>query len=172
MPDLYARGDYDLAGFCVGVVERARLIDGTRDLARATWCWASASSGLHSNGYSLVRKIVFDIAGLSVDDHVDELRRRPSARRCSTPTRLYVRPVRQRADPLHGEAVVHGIAHITGGGLQENLERILPDGMSRRDRRGQLAHPARASLAATSWATSTTTKWTASSTWASAWCWS
>src|SRR6478736_2820641 len=72
MPDLYARGDYDLAGFCVGVVERQRIIDG-REIAVGDAVIGVASSGLHSNGYSLVRKIAFEIAGRKIDDHVDEL---------------------------------------------------------------------------------------------------
>ncbi len=72
LPDMYAPGDYDLAGFCVGVVERKRIIDG-RAIAPGDVVLGVASSGLHSNGFSLARKIVFDIAGLKVDDHVEEL---------------------------------------------------------------------------------------------------
>ncbi|TWT67741.1 Phosphoribosylformylglycinamidine cyclo-ligase [Posidoniimonas polymericola] len=126
MPDLYARGDYDLAGFCVGVVDRAKLIDG-KAIAPGDVVLGVASSGLHSNGFSLVRKIAFDIAGLKVDDHVDELG-------CTVgeellkPTRLYVRPVRSVLSHYRKKQVVHGIAHITGGGLQENIERVLPAG--------------------------------------------
>ena len=93
MPDIYARGDYDLAGFCVGVVERKHLIDG-KPIAAGDVVLGLASSGLHSNGYSLVRKVVFDLAGLGVHDHV-ESSARPSATRCSTPTRIYARPVRK-----------------------------------------------------------------------------
>ncbi len=134
MPDLYQTGDYDLAGFCVGIVERSRLLDGSA-IADGDVLLGIASSGIHSNGYSLVRKIVFEHAGLSVDDQVPE---------CGAtvgdvlmePTRLYVRPVRDVLNHYKVKSVVHGIAHITGGGLHENLARILPaniDGLITRD---------------------------------------
>ncbi len=127
MSDLYARGDYDLAGFCVGVADRARLIDG-RSISPDDTILGLAASGLHSNGYSLVRKIVFDIAGLKVGDHVEELGE-TVAQALLTPTRLYVRPIRRVLNYYTVKRVVHGIAHITGGGLHENLERILPEGI-------------------------------------------
>ena len=124
MPDLYKVGDYDLAGFCVGIVEKSRLLDG-RAIADGDIVLGVASSGLHSNGYSLVRKIVFEHAGLSVDDEVTS---------CDgtvgdvllTPTRLYPRAVRDVLNHYKVKSVVHGIAHITGGGLHENFSRILP----------------------------------------------
>ncbi len=125
MPDLYAPGDYDLAGFCVGVVEREHLIDGSA-IEPDDVLVGIASSGLHSNGFSLARKIIFEIAGLKVDDPVEELQ-------CTVgeallePTRIYVRAVRQVLNHYRVKNVVHGIAHITGGGLHENLERILPE---------------------------------------------
>lgn len=126
MPDIYARGDYDLAGFCVGVAERKRVIDG-KSIAEGDLVLGIASSGLHSNGFSLVRKIVFDIAGLQVQDHVPELGR-TVGQALLEPTRIYVRPLRQILANYKVKNVVHGIAHITGGGLHENLERILPPG--------------------------------------------
>lgn len=126
MPDLYAAGDYDLAGFCVGVVERRRVIDG-RAIAAGDVLIGMASSGLHSNGFSLVRKVVFDIAKLKVDDHVEALST-TVADALLTPTRIYVRPVRKILSHYTVKEVVHGIAHITGGGLHENLSRILPEG--------------------------------------------
>jgi phosphoribosylformylglycinamidine cyclo-ligase len=126
MPDMYARGDYDLAGFCVGVVERRRVIDG-KAIAAGDAVIGVASSGLHSNGYSLVRKIVFEVAGLKAADHVPELGR-TVGEELLTPTRIYARPVRQVLGHYRVKSVVHGIAHITGGGLRENLERILPAG--------------------------------------------
>ena len=86
-----------------------------------------ASSGLHSNGYSLARKVVFEVAGLKVDDHVEELGA-TVGEALLEPTRIYVRPVRQVLGHYRVKNVVHGIAHITGGGLLENLERIVPDG--------------------------------------------
>ncbi len=127
MPDIYARGDYDLAGFCVGVVERKRVIDGSA-IAEGDTIIGVASSGLHSNGYSLVRKVVFDIAGHKVTDSIDECGG-TVADVLLAPTRLYARPVRQLLSTYKVKHVVHGIAHITGGGLHENFERIIPDGL-------------------------------------------
>jgi phosphoribosylformylglycinamidine cyclo-ligase len=126
LPDVYAPGDYDLAGFCVGVVEEKNIIDG-RAIAPQDAVIGIASSGLHSNGYSLARKIVFEIAGLKVGDRVEELGQ-TVAEALLAPTRIYVRPVRQVLAYYRVKKVVHGIAHITGGGLLENLERILPEG--------------------------------------------
>jgi phosphoribosylformylglycinamidine cyclo-ligase len=127
MPDLYAEGDYDLAGFCVGVVERGNLIDG-KAVADGDLAIGVASSGLHSNGYSLARKVVFDLAGLSVDDIVDELNR-TVGEALLEPTRIYARPVRRILAHYKVKNVVHGIAHVTGGGLHENLGRIVPEGI-------------------------------------------
>jgi phosphoribosylformylglycinamidine cyclo-ligase len=128
MPDLYDRGDYDLAGFCVAVGERKRLIDG-RGISPEDVVLGLAASGLHSNGYSLVRKVVFDIAGLNPAERVEELG--ATVRQALLePTRIYVRPVRRVLGYYTVKRVVHGIAHITGGGLHENLERILPEHIS------------------------------------------
>jgi len=126
MPDLYAEGDYDLAGFCVGVVERRHLIDGSA-IAPDDVLLGLASSGLHSNGFSLVRKIVFELAGLSVGQRIDELDR-TVGEALLVPTRIYARPVRRVLGNYKVKSVVHGIAHVTGGGLFENLLRILPEG--------------------------------------------
>ncbi|MEX1223343.1 MAG: phosphoribosylformylglycinamidine cyclo-ligase [Pirellulales bacterium] len=140
MPDLYARGDYDLAGFCVGVVERRRVLDGSA-IATDDALIGIASSGLHSNGYSLARKIVFEIAGHSGDDLVDELG-------CTvgeallTPTRIYAQPIRRVLTHYKVKNVVHGIAHITGGGLCENVARILPAGARAVFQRGSWQPPA------------------------------
>jgi phosphoribosylformylglycinamidine cyclo-ligase len=127
MPDIYARGDYDLAGFCVGVVERKHLIDG-HAIAPGDTVLGVASSGLHSNGYSLVRRVVFDLAGLGVEDQIKELGGQTVGDALMTPTRIYARPVRKILQHYRQKHVIHGIAHITGGGLRDNLERILPDG--------------------------------------------
>lgn len=124
MADLYSPGEFDLAGFAVGVVEREHLIDGSR-ITPGDRLIGIASSGLHSNGFSLVRKVVFEAAGLSVDDHVSETGR-TVGETLLEPTRLYVRPVLDVLD-AHRDAV-HGMAHITGGGLDENLVRLLADG--------------------------------------------
>ncbi len=127
MSDLYERGDYDLAGFCVGVAERDQLIDG-KAIADEDVVIGVASSGLHSNGYSLVRKIVFDVASLSADDEIPELG--SNVGDCLlTPTIIYTRAIRRVLSHYKVKNVVHGIAHITGGGVAENIERILPEGI-------------------------------------------
>jgi phosphoribosylformylglycinamidine cyclo-ligase len=127
LPDFYAPGDFDMAGFCTGVVERDRIIDG-RWIQAGDAVLGLASSGLHSNGYSLVRKIVFDIAKLSVDAEIPVLRTRLGSALLE-PTRIYVRAVRKVIEhyPVK-KRVIRGLAHITGGGLIDNLARILPDG--------------------------------------------
>jgi phosphoribosylformylglycinamidine cyclo-ligase len=127
MPDIYARGDYDLAGFVVGVVEKRDVIDG-RAIVPGDIVLGLASSGLHSNGYSLVRRVVFDLAGHKAGDYVDELGT-TIGDALLTPTRIYVQPVRAILRHYTVKHVVHGIAHITGGGIAENLERILPQGV-------------------------------------------
>lgn len=126
MPDLYAPGEYDLAGFSVGVVEKSRVIDGS-DIEPSDVLIGLASNGLHSNGFSLVRKIVFDMAGLTCDDHVDELQARVGDLLLE-PTRIYVALMRSVLRKYTVKNVVHGVAHITGGGLLENVSRILPEG--------------------------------------------
>src|SRR3954470_7884329 len=127
LPDVYAPGDYDLAGFCVGVVEREHIVNG-KAIHVGVVSLGLASSGLHSNGYSLARKIVFDVAGLSVNDFVPELGR-TVGEELLEPTRIYVRPVQDILGhyPVK-RRVVRGLAHITGGGLVDNLPRILPTG--------------------------------------------
>jgi phosphoribosylformylglycinamidine cyclo-ligase len=125
LPDMYQRGEYDLAGFCVGVVERKRLVDGSQ-IQPGDVAIGIASSGLHSNGYSLVRKAVFDVGGLTCADRVPELGDRTVADILLTPTRLYARPVKAVLRHYRVKQVVHGIAHITGGGLAENLARVVP----------------------------------------------
>ena len=115
MPDMYADGDYDLAGFCVGAVERDAIIDGN-DIAAGDTLIGIASSGPHSNGYSLVRKVL----ALAGDTNIDGVR---ASEHLLTPTRIYVKPVLQ----LMSKVTVKGLAHITGGGITENLPRILGD---------------------------------------------
>ncbi len=124
MSDLYQPGEYDLAGFCVGVAERGDMIDG-KAIREGDVLIGVASSGLHSNGFSLVRKIVFDMAGLKVDDMVPELGK-TVADVLLAPTRIYVDCVRKILTEFGANRGVRGVAHITGGGLEENLGRILP----------------------------------------------
>lgn len=139
MPDIYARGDYDLAGFCVGVAERRRVIDG-KAMAPGDVLIGVASSGLHSNGYSLVRKAVFEIGGHKVSDRVEELGR-TVGEELLQPTRIYARALRQVLGAYKVKSVVHGIAHITGGGLHENLGRIIPAGCRAVIQRGSWTVP-------------------------------
>ncbi len=124
MPDLYQGDDYDLAGFCVGVAEKKHLISGEH-IAADDVVIGVQSSGFHSNGFSLVRKVVFDKARLGIDDVVDELGL-TVGEALMTPTLIYSSLVRQVLSHYKVKNVVHGIAHITGGGLLENTERILP----------------------------------------------
>ncbi len=126
MPDLYAPGDFDMAGFSVGVVERSRLIDG-RAITPGDKVIGLASSGFHSNGYSLLRKAVFEGAGLDLDHRISGLEKSVEDLLLE-PTRIYVRALRDVLQSGRGKPVVHGMAHITGGGLADNIERILPEG--------------------------------------------
>ncbi len=125
MPDIYSRGDYDLAGFCVGVVDKAKVIDGSA-IRPGDTVIGIASSGLHSNGYSLVRKVVFELAGLGVDDVVASMQKKVGEV-LLTPTRIYTKALRAISSAREA-CHLHGIAHITGGGLLGNLERIIPSG--------------------------------------------
>ncbi len=127
MPDLYTRGDYDLAGFCVGVVEKKHLIDG-RNIAADDVVIGINSSGVHSNGFSLVRKIAFDVAGKEPSDMLDGTDQ-TIGDSLIEPTLIYTRAIRQVLSHYKVKNVVHGIAHITGGGLAENIERITPSGI-------------------------------------------
>ncbi|RUO35237.1 phosphoribosylformylglycinamidine cyclo-ligase [Aliidiomarina sanyensis] len=118
MPGMYEAGDYDLAGFCVGVVEKEAIIDGSK-VAAGDALIAVASSGPHSNGYSLIRKVI-EVSGadLQSDFHGKSL-----AEHLMAPTRIYVKPVLD----LIKQVPVHAISHITGGGFQENIPRVLPE---------------------------------------------
>jgi phosphoribosylformylglycinamidine cyclo-ligase len=126
MPGLYQGEDYDLAGFCVGVVEKKNLIQG-QQIQVGDAVIGIGSAGFHSNGYSLVRKTVFEHAGLTVDDPtgfsgetVGECLLRP--------TKIYARLVRTIRARYKVKKVIHGMVHITGGGLPENIDRVLPTG--------------------------------------------
>jgi phosphoribosylformylglycinamidine cyclo-ligase len=130
MPSMYAEGEYDLAGFAVGVVDRARLIDG-RDIVPGDAVIGFASTGLHSNGYSLARRVLLEKAGLTVSSRVPELER-PLGDVLLAPTRIYAQPMLT----LAREFPVKGFAHITGGGITENPPRIFPEGCAARIERG------------------------------------
>jgi phosphoribosylformylglycinamidine cyclo-ligase len=123
MPDMYPDGEYDLAGFAVGVVEKSAIIDGSKVVAGDAVI-GLGSSGVHSNGYSLVRRVIERaFGGLTAPQLNDDFHGRSLADALMEPTRIYVPSVLG----LLGEVPVKGLAHITGGGLVENLPRVLPD---------------------------------------------
>jgi phosphoribosylformylglycinamidine cyclo-ligase len=124
MPDMYAQDDYDLAGFAVGVVDRKRLIDG-KLISKGDVVLGLASSGLHSNGFSLVRKVIQD-ADLGWDDTPAVFGGKSLADVCLEPTRIYTAAIRKVQSHYRVKQVLHGLAHITGGGFEENLDRTLP----------------------------------------------
>ena len=130
MPDMYTAGDYDLAGFSVGVVERTHLINGAA-IAPGDVVLGIGSSGVHSNGFSLVRKVVFELNKLKVTDPVPELGQ-TVGEVLLTPTLIYARAIRAVQRHYTVKSVIHGIAHITGGGLFENVERIVPENVQLR----------------------------------------
>jgi phosphoribosylformylglycinamidine cyclo-ligase len=120
MPGLYSEGEYDLAGFAVGAVDNRKIVDGS-DIGVGHQLIGIASSGLHSNGYSLVRKICFELLNLKIDDHVPELGR-TIGEELMEPTKIYSVAIQR----LIKDLPIHGIAHITGGGIPENIVRVLP----------------------------------------------
>lgn len=121
MPGMYEGSDYDLAGFCVGVVEKSKIIDGSK-VSPGNKLVALPSSGIHSNGYSLVRKIIEE---RSVEVGATTIEGKPLPEMLLEPTRIYVKTLLKLIEALP----VHAIAHITGGGLTENLPRVYPDNM-------------------------------------------
>ena len=125
MPDTYSKGDFDMAGFAVGVVERKKIITG-REIRQGDVILGLASNGLHSNGYTLVRNICFKKANLKMTDVLDELDGAVLGDVLLEPTRIYVRPVIKLLSQYKVKRIVHGMAHITGGGLVGNIPRVLP----------------------------------------------
>ncbi|HEY9617748.1 MAG TPA: phosphoribosylformylglycinamidine cyclo-ligase [Microcoleaceae cyanobacterium] len=127
MPGFYQPGEYDLAGFCVGIVEKSQILNGSQvqvgDVAIGL-----ASHGVHSNGFSLVRKIIDDRA-ISLSDRPEGLKGQTLGEALLTPTRIYVQPI---LTALRSGVSIHGMAHITGGGLPENLPRCLGQGQAMR----------------------------------------
>ena len=121
MPGFYKDNEYDLAGFAVGVVENSKIIDGS-EIRVGDQLIGISSSGLHSNGYSLVRKICFDILKLKIDTHIPELGK-TIGEELLTPTRIYSQTVRSIIKNLP----VLGLAHITGGGITDNIIRVIPE---------------------------------------------
>jgi phosphoribosylformylglycinamidine cyclo-ligase len=120
---MYPEGEYDLAGFAVGVVDKPKIIDG-KTIKAGDVILGLASSGLHSNGYSLARRVFFEQAKLSISMTLPELDR-PLGEVLLTPTRIYARQILAMVKEFR----IKGIAHITGGGITENLPRVLPQGV-------------------------------------------
>jgi phosphoribosylformylglycinamidine cyclo-ligase len=123
LPGLYSPGEYDLAGFAVGVVEQSKVVDG-RDICSGDVLIGLPSAGFHSNGYSLIRKIVFEQSNLS-SVHIPEELGVTVGEELLRPTRIYVKSVL----PLVQKGLVRGMVHITGGGFVENIPRVLPEGL-------------------------------------------
>lgn len=125
MPGMYAEGEYDIAGFTVGVVDKSKIVNGSTIQAGDTVI-GLASSGVHSNGFSLVRKLLLEQAGHSLQDRLPELGGEALGDVLLTPTKLYVKPVLGLLEKVQ----VKGMAHITGGGFIENIPRVLPEGVN------------------------------------------
>ena len=125
MPDTYGKGDFDMAGFAVGIVERKKIITGN-NIRKGDVILGLASSGLHSNGYSLARNICFRNKSLKMTDILEELDGAILGDVLMEPTRIYVRPIVKLLSKYRVKRIVHGMAHITGGGLVGNIPRVLP----------------------------------------------
>ncbi|WP_227429720.1 phosphoribosylformylglycinamidine cyclo-ligase [Psychrobacter sp. I-STPA6b] len=127
MPGMYQAEDYDLAGFCVGVVEESEVITG-ESVAEGDALIAIASSGAHSNGYSLIRKVI-EVSGVDITNTDEQLDGVPLAQALMAPTKIYVKAIQALQKAL-GNDKLHAMSHITGGGLTENLPRVLPEHLS------------------------------------------
>jgi len=130
MPGVYGDEDFDLAGCIVGRVEEAHVIDGSAIVA-GDRLWGLPSTGLHTNGYSLARRVFFEVAGCAVDDRPDALGGETVADALLAVHRSYLSEIRQLWSAL-GRDAIHGLAHITGGGFTDNIPRIVPDGLCAR----------------------------------------
>jgi phosphoribosylformylglycinamidine cyclo-ligase len=135
MPSMYADGEYDLAGFIVGVVDKEKVIDG-RNIKPGDVVLGLPSTGLQTNGYSLARKLLFDVAGYAPDTYLEELGETVGAALLRTHA-SFLKPL----DKLLDAGLIKGLAHITGGGLLENIPRILPEGVSVEIKRGSWFEP-------------------------------
>ncbi len=138
LPGFYAAGEYDLAGFAVGIVDRPKVIDGKLIVA-GDILLGLPSTGLHSNGFSLARKAILEVGGLKVTDTPDELGGKSVGEVMLTPTKIYVKPV--LAVIKENEGAVKGLVHVTGGGLVENTPRILPENCNAEFKRGSWPTP-------------------------------
>jgi phosphoribosylformylglycinamidine cyclo-ligase len=136
MPGLYSKSDYDMAGFCVGLVDRDRIIDG-KDVKEGDVIIGIKSSGLHSNGFSLARKVLFEIGGLKITDKPGELGGQILGEVLLEPTRIYTKQVKIILGRTHPKALIH----ITGGGFYENIPRVMPSGLGARIRKDSWTRP-------------------------------
>lgn len=137
MPGMYADGEYDIAGFTVGIVDKPRIIDGS-GIVPGDAVIGLASSGVHSNGFSLVRRLLLEQKGYRLNDKLPELGGRTLGETLLEPTRIYVKPVLKLLESVQ----VKGMAHITGGGFIENIPRVLPENVNVDIRRGSWpVHP-------------------------------
>ena len=121
MPGIYKEEDYDIAGFCVGVVEKDKIIDGKKNVKKGNVILALPSSGVHSNGFSLVRKIIFDYKNFSLNDMIET--GKTLGEELLTPTKIYAKSIVNLLEKFK----VNGLCHITGGGIYENVPRVLGD---------------------------------------------
>jgi phosphoribosylformylglycinamidine cyclo-ligase len=135
MPDFYPPGEYDLAGFIVGVVDKSRVIDG-RTITPGDVVLGLPSTGLQTNGYSLARKLFFEVGGYMVDSYIDELGSTVGEALLATHSSFLA-----QLGPLLDTGVIKGLAHITGGGFLENIPRILPENVSIEIKRGSWPEP-------------------------------
>jgi phosphoribosylformylglycinamidine cyclo-ligase len=135
MPSMYADGEYDLAGFIVGVVDKAKVIDG-KSITPGDVVLGLPSTGLQTNGYSLARKLFFEVGGYKADSYVDELGTTVGEALLATHSSFL-----PQLGPLLDSGKIKGLAHITGGGFLENIPRILPDGVAVEITRGTWPEP-------------------------------
>jgi phosphoribosylformylglycinamidine cyclo-ligase len=135
MPDFYPTGEYDLAGFIVGIVDKPKVIDG-KSMVPGDVVLGLPSTGLQTNGYSLARKLFFEIGGYKIDSYVDELGTTVGEALLATHSSFL-----PEIGPLLDSGLIKGLAHITGGGFLENIPRILPDGLSVEIKRGSWPEP-------------------------------
>lgn len=136
MPNFYKENEYDLAGFAVGVIEKDKIIDGSK-VSQGDIIIGAASNGLHSNGYSLVRKVFFEVHNYKIGDFIPELNT-TLVEELLRPTRIYVKAFNFIKDEIH----IKAMAHITGGGLIGNIQRILPKGLKATIELGSWRRPA------------------------------
>ena len=135
MPDFYPEGEYDLAGFIVGIVDKSKVIDG-RSIEPGDVVLGLPSTGLQTNGYSLARKLFFEVGGYKIDSYADELGTTVGEALLATHSSFL-----SQLGPLLDSGMIKGLAHITGGGFLENIPRILPDGVSVEINRGSWTEP-------------------------------